>query len=240
MDTIAHPDKYFLYHMFTNDYELYGSMVRKIFKKNYKTILAEIGYKIAVENKKLKNNDFYEIYRKYAIMEQMDLLRGIAKNNIAKLKLTEEGLYSITRPDQGMQFVDIFDTMITRTSVNLKHYTLIDGTAGFGGDLLYVSKYFANAIAYEINPKHAEAIKTNTSEYKIDVEVRNKNFLEEYKVLNKGTILWLDPPWVALTFGDGIILNCIFITEKVTAILTEFMLMILLKNVLHNQFRFVY
>lgn len=117
---------------------------------------------------------------------------NLTPNNPNNLKLTYEGIYSITRPEQGIQFINYFN----KYKSILKDYTLIDGTAGLGGDLIYMAPFFKKCIAFEINPTHAKAILNNTTEYGINVEIINKDFTKEYeKYINKNTILWLDPPW---------------------------------------------
>ena len=127
----------------------------------------------------------------FPINNKLGELKNITPKNPNNLKLTYEGIYSITRPEQGAQFLGIF-----KGRNDFKNSILVDGTAGLGGDLIYLGQLFDKCVAFEINSTHANAITSNTQEYGINCEVINKDFTKEYKtVLSNNTILWLDPPW---------------------------------------------
>ena len=128
----------------------------------------------------------------FPINSKLTELVHFKPKNPSNLKLTYEGVYSITRPEQGAQFLRLFKAYTDQ----FKDCTLVDGTAGLGGDLIYIGGLFKKCIAFEINPDHANAIESNTSEYGIDCKVHNRDFTLEYKnVLDSHTVLWLDPPW---------------------------------------------
>ncbi len=140
-----------------------------------------------IKDDRRRRLDFY-----FPIGNRHDELKHLHPTNIEQLKLTYEGIYSITRPEQGVQFIRLFNGIKN----DLKDYTMIDGTAGLGGDIIYMGHFFKKCIAFEINPVHAAAIIDNTKAYGIKTTVVNKDFTLEYdKYLDKNTILWLDPPW---------------------------------------------
>jgi predicted RNA methylase len=127
----------------------------------------------------------------FPINSKIPSISKLNPKNSNNLKLTYEGVYSITRPAQGSQYIEQLSKYH-----ELKNYHLVDGTAGLGGDLIYISSLFKSITAYEFNPIHADAIKSNCSEYNINLTVHIGNFTDEYKkVLNNNTVLWLDPPW---------------------------------------------
>ena len=142
---------------------------------------------------RIKYDDRRQLSFYFPINSTIPELKDFKPNNPDNLKLTYEGIYSITRPQQGAQFLRLFEK---EYSSLFKKKTLVDGTAGLGGCLIYIGSMFKNCIAYEINTLHADAIRANTKEYNIDCKVVNSSIVDEYKnVLSDKTILWLDPPW---------------------------------------------
>jgi len=121
------------------------------------------------------------------------------------LQLTDEGKYSITRPAQGYQIVDIIKKYIP----NSKAYNFVDGTAGMGGDLYYVAPLFAKSVGIEKNPIHAKIAESNLKILEVkNVEMHNMSvidYLEDSLISDGKTfrddfpngidVLWIDPPW---------------------------------------------
>lgn len=142
---------------------------------------------------RIKFEDRRQISFYFPINSTIPELKNFNPTNPDNLKLTYEGIYSITRPQQGAQFIRLFKKDYADL---FKKKTLIDGTAGLGGDLIYIGSMFKNCIAYEINALHADAIRANTKEYGVECQVINSSILDGYKdSLSDKTILWLDPPW---------------------------------------------
>ena len=127
----------------------------------------------------------------FPIKSRIHNISDLNPKNPANLKLTVEGTYSITRPDQGAQFVSYFTK-----HPEFKQYDLVDGTAGLGGDMIYLNKLFGSVTACEYNPTHVKAIQVNCAEYEIPINVHLCDFTKDYKqFLGPNTVLWLDPPW---------------------------------------------
>jgi len=128
----------------------------------------------------------------FPIGNKIKSISGLKPKNPDNLKITLEGSYSITRPQQGAQFIDELSAKFKDS----KKYNLVDGTSGIGGDLIYVGGLFKSVTAYEFNPDHAAAIKANCAEYGIESNVTTGDFTKLYKdALDPTTVLWLDPPW---------------------------------------------
>jgi 16S rRNA G966 N2-methylase RsmD len=137
-------------------------------------------------------------------------LNKLNKNNIQKLQMTNIGTYSISKP--------IDADWITNTILHHYHHiyslyhqnnqnkknkelTIIDGTAGLGGNLISFAKKFDKVIGIEYNKVHYEVCKNNVELFKYkNVEIYNDsilNYYKKYDIKKSGsqTIFFFDPPW---------------------------------------------
>lgn len=116
---------------------------------------------------------------------------------LSKLQLTVEGKYSITKPPQGKQIIDIIKTYIP----NSHSYNFVDGTAGMGGDMYYVAPLFNKAIGVEKNSEHAKIASSNLEVLGVKTTIYNQSVLDYLdhayqKDFPDGIdVLWIDPPW---------------------------------------------
>ena len=108
-------------------------------------------------------------------------------NNYNKLNYDNEGLWSITHPNEA----DIISKTILK--YNLKESRVIDLTAGCGGNLLSFGKYFNNVVGIENDFNRYNILKNNISCYDFNIKVYHDD-CSNY--LNKDyDVYFLDPPW---------------------------------------------
>ncbi|AYV82713.1 MAG: putative RNA methylase [Hyperionvirus sp.] len=117
---------------------------------------------------------------------------NIKKNGV--LTLTEQGMYSITKPMEAKQIIGHLMKYVASSA------TVLDGTAGCGGDTISLASQFNHVISVELNKSNCECLKTNIAAYNFSedkIEIVCPDSLidivedSEYKY----DVLFLDPPW---------------------------------------------
>lgn len=154
------------------------SPVRQTMKKIVKTVSKRQSNQLENINQNNKS-EYVKLMKKYFPKT----------NNMENLMLTSEGEYSITKPEQGMQISNIVKKYVP------SNLTLIDGTVGMGGDLLYLSGHFKSCLAVDNNNNHLSMAQNNLSIYGIN----NVHYVHD-SIMNvvehrNADVLWLDPPW---------------------------------------------
>ncbi len=176
----------------------------------------ESGFEEEGKKKKKNNVNFGEklsydksVFEKYyidpIILNNIDLLLYFDKNDIDlvkiynhlyktnyTLKITDKGLYSISKPQDAEWITNEIKSIFP----NIK--TIIDGTAGIGGDVISFSRNFENVIGIELNKVHYDVLENNVKALRLDnVKIYQDNILEYYKnIENKEhVIFFMDPPW---------------------------------------------
>ncbi len=164
----------------------------------------------------LKNNEFEEYdsendngknnYNKDfidpVILDNIHLYYYFDKNDIlyvekykkSHLKITDKGLYSITKPLDAQWISE----QILKEFNGLKINTIIDGTAGVGGNVISFAKYFKNVIGIELNKIHYQVLKENIGLLDLkNVQLHNDNILTYYEYIEEcdKSIFFIDPPW---------------------------------------------
>ncbi len=117
-------------------------------------------------------------------------------NNLYKtnhiLKITDKGLYSISKP------VDA-DWITNEIKSAFPHIdSILDGTAGIGGNTISFSRNFENVMGVELNKVHFDVLQNNMNALRLsNVKVHHENILEYYKTMEKkeDMIFFMDPPW---------------------------------------------
>jgi tRNA/tmRNA/rRNA uracil-C5-methylase (TrmA/RlmC/RlmD family) len=111
--------------------------------------------------------------------------------NMDKLRITNIGLYSITKPKDA----DWISNKILEYVKNGKEMTITDATSAIGGNSISFAKHFKNVNSIEMNPLHFEMLKNNIGVYGYN----NVKFYlgDSVKVLKdtKQDIVFFDPPW---------------------------------------------
>ena len=107
-----------------------------------------------------------------------------------QLKLTEEGLYSITRRRDAERALSIMKSTVG----DLKTKTITDATGCVGGDTIHFANEFQFVHSIEMNEENFKALQTNVDQYKFDnIALHNGDAITLYNW--KTDVLYIDPPW---------------------------------------------
>jgi predicted RNA methylase len=106
-----------------------------------------------------------------------------------KLKITQEGEYSMTRRQDSKKIIQKMLTLIGNTN---KHIT--DLTGNVGGDTIMFGLHFKSVDSIEYNQENFEALKNNVEVYGLkNVKL---HFGDSTRIYNWHTdVLFIDPPW---------------------------------------------
>jgi predicted RNA methylase len=117
-------------------------------------------------------------------------------NNYNNLQYDSEGLWSITHPGDA----DIISLMIKKFISNhnknlvLEDLTILEGTAGLGGNIFSFAKHFSKVKGIELDSNRFKMLESNLSCYNFDnVEIENGNCIDFLK--ENFDIYFFDPPW---------------------------------------------
>lgn len=125
----------------------------------------------------------------------------IAKKNNKKLQITDKGLYSISKHNDALWITNIIvsfvkNNLILSNSDYSNNISIIDSTAGIGGNTINFSKYFSKVYAIEINNTHYNVLNNNIVSLNIkNIETYNNNFLHIIDNFKNNSIFFIDPPW---------------------------------------------
>ena len=109
------------------------------------------------------------------------------------LKYDDEGLYSITLPDDA--------NTISKLLLEYSNNIIFDGTAGLGGNTLSFSKNFKQVIAIEMNEHRYNLLVNNLKAYDVkNVTLFNDNCLNHLDL--DCDIYFFDPPWGGRSYKD--------------------------------------
>lgn len=108
------------------------------------------------------------------------------KNNLPKYD--KEGLWSITYPKEAEYISQLIKLVIGKKS------TILDATAGIGGNTLSFALHFDNVVSIELSKSRFELLSNNINVYKLsNVLLINGNCLD---YLNGNyACYFFDPPW---------------------------------------------
>jgi hypothetical protein len=122
-----------------------------------------------------------------------------AKNNVdySKLKLTEEGEYSITKPKDGERLLKIIKSVVG--NISDKHIT--DLTGNVGGDTILFGLNFHRVDSIEYNKENYEALENNVKVFGLsNVKLHFGDSTEIYDWYTD--ILYIDAPWGGPDYKD--------------------------------------
>jgi hypothetical protein len=110
--------------------------------------------------------------------------------DLTRLKITEEGSYSITRRRDADRIIHIFQAIIK----GLSELTITDATACIGGDTLNFGIHFKHVHSIELKDENFEALTNNVEVYGFNNITLHRG--DCLKIFNWNTdILYIDPPW---------------------------------------------
>jgi len=125
-----------------------------------------------------------------------------------KLKLTEEGAYSITRKADSDKILTYMRTILQ----TLDDKTITDATGGMGGDTISFCMNFKYVHSIEINKNNYAALKSNVIEYGLkNVTLYNADATRSYDWYTD--VLFVDPPWGGPGYKEYVSLD-LFMSEK--------------------------
>lgn len=136
-----------------------------------------------------------------------------------KLKLTEEGEYSVTRRRDADRILTIIKTVLKDT----KTHSITDATGCVGGDTIHFGLNFQKVDSIEINPTNFEALTNNVSVYglkNVTLHLGDATSLFNWKT----DILYIDPPWGGPAYKDAKNLDLFMGTKRIDGWLEEILL----------------
>ena len=120
------------------------------------------------------------------------------KNN-QKLKITNIGRYSITKPLHANWIKSIVINFFKNKNINTKILNIIDSTACIGGDSLSFSKYFQEVLSIEKDKTHFQILENNIKICEVEnIKTLHHDFIsyiKKQKLYKSYQILFIDPPW---------------------------------------------
>jgi 16S rRNA G966 N2-methylase RsmD len=151
----------------------------------------------------MNDDDTDKKYMEPTILQNINLEKYFAKEDIDKalfnkkvLKITDKGLYSISKYYDAKWISDIIIKFLTSENIDYSSENIIDGTAGIGGNTINFCKYFKFVYAIEINNVHFNVLNNNLDALSIkNVTSYMDNFLNILDITNNSNIYFLDPPW---------------------------------------------
>jgi predicted RNA methylase len=150
----------------------------------------------------------------------MDEVFPLRQNiDYTKLKLTNEGEYSVTRRRDADRIISILKGLIKDT----KTKAITDATGCVGGDTIHFGINFQRVDSIEINEYNFEALKNNVSVYGLQNVTLHLG--DAIKIFNwKTDILYIDPPWGGPKYKDAKNLDLFMSSKRIDEWLEEILL----------------
>ena len=141
--------------------------------------------------------------------------------DVSKLRMTTEGVYSITRPAEAMQLIRFMHKHVGPFADKV----ITDGTANVGGETIhYALAGFQCVHAIELNPENMTALRSNIRAYGPAVQSRVRTHLGDTVRLfekYKSDVIVIDPPWGGPNYRDAESLDLYLGTVRVDVFLRE-------------------
>jgi 16S rRNA G966 N2-methylase RsmD len=150
----------------------------------------------------MTDNETEKKYMEPTILENINLEKYFRKEDILlsiknkkSLKITDKGLYSISKHNDAEWISNIIATFLDEKKILKKN--IIDATAGIGGNTISFSRHFQKVYAVEINTVHYNVLKNNLDALSIkNVTLYLDNFINILEsIKNQSNIFFFDPPW---------------------------------------------
>jgi hypothetical protein len=136
-----------------------------------------------------------------------------------QLKLTEEGLYSITRRKDAERAVGIMRSTVG----DLKTKSITDATACAGGDTLHFANAFQLVQSIEMNEQNFEALQNNVRLYGFENIILHRG--DATKLFNwKSDVLYVDPPWGGPQYKEQTALDLVMSGKRLDEWLEQILL----------------
>lgn len=150
----------------------------------------------------------------------MDEVFPLRQNiDYTKLRLTEEGTYSVTRRRDADRILSILKGILKDT----KPRSITDATGCVGGDTIHFGLNFQKVDSIEINEDNFEALKNNVSVYGLKNVTLHLG--DAVKLFNwKTDVLYIDPPWGGPAYKDSKNLDLYMSSRRIDDWLEEILL----------------
>jgi hypothetical protein len=133
------------------------------------------------------NNDIEQYGGEWKNIDLFPKKNGI---DYSKLKMTPEGLYSITRQKDGIVILKHMKSILK----SFQDKSITDLTGNVGGDTILFGLNFKSVDSIEINPENYEALENNVKVY--DLNNVKLHLGDSTKLYNWDTdVLYMDAPW---------------------------------------------
>lgn len=136
-----------------------------------------------------------------------------------KLKITEEGSYSITRKRDAERIIGLMKHVVGE----IKTKTITDATGCVGGDTLHFANNYKFVHSIELNKNNFEALHNNVELYGFNnVALHNGDATVLFNW--KSDVLYIDPPWGGPQYKEGNNLDLIVSNKRLDVWLEEILL----------------
>ena len=140
--------------------------------------------------------------------------------------ISTEYISLYTHENQAMQIIDIFfekyiqDNPMYNKSNDIKmKYTIVDATAGIGGNSLFFCKYFNYVYCVDIYDNVINYLENNLKQYE-NKFIINENCLDILKII-KYDVIFFDPPWGGSSYKRKKNINLYINNKNIINIINE-------------------
>jgi hypothetical protein len=141
---------------------------------------------------------------KFIVNKKISKMFPYLKNpqNYLKLKIDQESHNYISYRDIADVITKIICMYLVKENVNPATQTIVDYTAGVGGNVLSFAKYFGKVVAIEIDELRASHLKNNADVYGYEnVEIicgSSTNYVPK----PTDSVIFIDPPWGGIHYKE--------------------------------------
>ena len=135
--------------------------------------------------------------------------------NFSNLQIDTIGEYSISRPHDAKHISEIIKSETNDSSI-------LDATAGIGGNTLSFAKYFDTVIAVESNLDRYSILENNIKEYNLKNIVTYYNDCLNIIERKYSKTIFLDPPWGGKSYNKQ---------EKIDLLLSGFKIHMIIRYI---------
>lgn len=110
-----------------------------------------------------------------------------------KLRMTPEGVYSMTRRPEGQQLLRILRAELG----DLRKLTITDATGNMGGDTILFGQHFDYVHSIELDPENLRALRSNVAAFGLQGKRVSVHAGDASKLWSRWRtdVLYVDPPW---------------------------------------------
>jgi 16S rRNA G966 N2-methylase RsmD len=128
-------------------------------------------------------------------------------NNYGKIKIDDDSFSYITIREVADFISKIISHHLLQFNVNSQKSTIIDYTAGVGGNVLSFGKFFNKVYAIELSKLRAEYLQNNINVYCFkNINVINDSavlFNENQMITINPNVIFVDPPWGGIDYKNS-------------------------------------